>query len=113
MDPLTALGLAASVVQFLDFSGKLVSGAFVLYKSVDGATSLNSCLEHIARDLSQLCNKMGAEANAYSHRPFRPFIPESEAALVPLVKVRLDTFNMCTQVKLSPKPRSTNSATSL
>lgn len=57
LDPLTAISLAATVVQFVDFTGKLLSGAHHLYKSEKGATEANQELEDLARDLRQHVRK--------------------------------------------------------
>ncbi len=85
MDPFAAIGLAASIVQFLDFSQKLVSGTLELYRAVGGATSSNTLLEYITKDLNQLCGTLELAANEGNGH----FKTESEAGLVPLVKVRL------------------------
>jgi hypothetical protein len=53
MDPLTAIGLASAVVQFVDFSTKLISGAHKLYESASGATSEHLELEGLASNLRQ------------------------------------------------------------
>ena len=58
MDPFTAIGLAASIVQFLEFGRKLVSGAVEIYQNVDGATSSNILLERITADLHDLCGEL-------------------------------------------------------
>lgn len=55
MESFAVLGLAASILQFLDFSGKLISGTLELYQAVDGATSSNLVLENISKDPVQLC----------------------------------------------------------
>ena len=54
MDPLSAAGLAANVVQFLELGGKLVSGATEIYHSTDGALSSNRMFEEITKDLLQI-----------------------------------------------------------
>lgn len=40
LDPLTALSLAASVVQFVDFGGKIVSEAYQIYHHESSTKSL-------------------------------------------------------------------------
>ena len=50
LDPLTALSLAASAIQLVDFSGKIISKGKSLYKSLEGVTRENAELEEsIAR----------------------------------------------------------------
>ena len=53
MDPLSALGLAGTVLQFIDFAYKLVSGSVEIYKSTGGLTAENEFLEVIAEDVRQ------------------------------------------------------------
>ena len=45
LDPLTAISLASSVVQFTDFGIRLVAGTIELYYSLDGANADRSSLE--------------------------------------------------------------------
>ena len=96
MDPLSALGLAASIVQFLTFSKGVLDGTVELYRSVDGATSVNARLEFITRDLHQLCGKLGAEANGCRGQ----FKTDPEAGLLPLIKVGVETHQFPTQAQL-------------
>ena len=58
LDPLTALSLASNVVQFLDFSAKLVGKGNELYKSADGSSIGNAELESIAKDLQELHERL-------------------------------------------------------
>jgi hypothetical protein len=51
LDPLTALSLAGNIVQFVDFSTKLLAKGHELYKSADGTSVGYSELEAIAKDL--------------------------------------------------------------
>jgi len=53
MDPATAVGLASGVVQFVDFTSKLISATHKLYVSASGATVEHLELEELARDLQQ------------------------------------------------------------
>jgi len=54
MDPMTALGLASNIVQFVDFSTKLVNAAIDIHHSVSGATKDNQSLEDIVREMEML-----------------------------------------------------------
>jgi len=58
LDPISALSLAAAVVQFVDFSSKLVSKGYHLYHSVGGALPQNLELEAVASELSQLATRL-------------------------------------------------------
>jgi hypothetical protein len=51
LDPLTALSLAASIVQFVDVGSRLVETGYSMYKSADGATDDHIHLEQITADL--------------------------------------------------------------
>ena len=86
MDPFTAIGLAASIVQFLEFGRKLVSGAVEIYRNVDGATSSNILLEQITTDLHDLCNELDLALRGKATH----LVVHSEVQLVPLLKVRAD-----------------------
>lgn len=58
MDPATALGIASSVVQFVDFACKLISGSYAIYKSENGASEANSDLENITSSLASINNDL-------------------------------------------------------
>ena len=51
MDPITALGVAGSIVQLVDFGIKVVSKGNKIYHSGDGSTAENHDLENVANDL--------------------------------------------------------------
>ncbi|RDW60295.1 hypothetical protein BP5796_11901 [Coleophoma crateriformis] len=54
MDALTALSVASSVIQFVDFGSKLLSNTRKLYKSARGVLTENVDVEIITHDLSNL-----------------------------------------------------------
>jgi hypothetical protein len=45
MDPLSALSLATSIVQFVDFATKIVHGARQIYQTGESATAENADIE--------------------------------------------------------------------
>lgn len=51
MDPITAIGIAGSIVQFVDFGLKVVSKGNHIYRSGDGTLSEDHDLEVLTRDL--------------------------------------------------------------
>lgn len=53
LDPISAIGLASSIVQFVQFGTKLVLEGLELYQSNDGALARNSELEAIVKDINQ------------------------------------------------------------
>ncbi|TVY82832.1 hypothetical protein LSUE1_G004720 [Lachnellula suecica] len=54
MDPLTALSLAGTVVQFVDFGSKVISRGAELYKSTNGQLAAHRELELMTTDLSNV-----------------------------------------------------------
>ena len=56
MDPLTALGLAGNIVQFIDFSCKILSDSYEIYRA--GSTSEHEEIDFIATDLSTLADRI-------------------------------------------------------
>ena len=53
-----ALGVATNVVQFLDFSGRILSEGYRLHKSKRASPSKNEELESIALDLQKLSGEL-------------------------------------------------------
>jgi uncharacterized alpha-E superfamily protein len=58
LDPLSALSVAAGVVQFVDFSSKIVSKAKYLYKSINGVLRENAEAETVTIRLKQMTSKL-------------------------------------------------------
>lgn len=58
MDPFNALSIAASVVQFVDFTSKILSTTYELYKSADGASLENAERETVTKDLQALNKRL-------------------------------------------------------
>jgi hypothetical protein len=54
MDPLTSLALAGNIVQFIEFTWKLLSGSRDIYHSANGATDGHIVLEKIINNLHPL-----------------------------------------------------------
>jgi len=67
MEPLSALSLAGTLIQFVDFSSKLFSGAKSLYKSANGALAINDELELIASDFNSVLSKLQAYGRSSNH----------------------------------------------
>ena len=64
LDPITALGVAGNVVQFIDFGLKVTSKAREIYRSVDGALEENVDLEVVTGDLAAITQKLEAHSVA-------------------------------------------------
>ena len=60
LDPVAAIGLAGNIVQFVDFSWKLIDEARDLYGSSSGASQEHDLLELIFSDLNTLNDKLTA-----------------------------------------------------
>jgi hypothetical protein len=60
MDPLTAFSLAGTVIQFVDFSSKILEGAYHAYKSTSGQLSANQELRLITVDVSAVVSKLSS-----------------------------------------------------
>jgi hypothetical protein len=58
MNPLDALSLAGTIVQFVDFSSKVLSRSRELYRSSESTLSVNQNLDLVATDLLQLSQKL-------------------------------------------------------
>ena len=62
MEPLTALGLAGNVIQFIDYAQKLVSGSKELYQSTTGLTKENDILDVITNDVLDISSKIADDS---------------------------------------------------
>ena len=63
MDPLSALGLASNIIQFVQFAAKLISESQEAYESIDGLSQRHSDLEGIAVDLLNLQQQLLKDAS--------------------------------------------------
>lgn len=58
MDPLTALSVAGTIVQFVDFGNRLLSAGTELYKSSTGRLKVDEELVLVTTDLKAVINKV-------------------------------------------------------
>jgi hypothetical protein len=58
MEALTIIGLVGNIVQFVDFSSKLISTSTQLYGSAEGALAENVDIEAVTNDLVLLSNSL-------------------------------------------------------
>ncbi|KAH0843180.1 hypothetical protein FOPE_07819 [Fonsecaea pedrosoi] len=77
LDPLSAIGLAANIVQFIDFSRRLISDAKEIYHSTNGVTAENVELQDVAESLSRLSSTL---LNPLDHS--QAAISQTEAEIV-------------------------------
>jgi hypothetical protein len=54
MDPITAVGFAASILQFIDFSWGVITGTYEVYKSATGTTLENAHINTVVNDLERV-----------------------------------------------------------
>ena len=75
LEPLTALSLAASILTFVDFGGKLVKAGYKVYQSADGKTEQNVVLEEVTNDLllvsQQLSESLRSNEGPLTHDDHR------------------------------------------
>jgi hypothetical protein len=64
LDPITALGVASNVLSFIDFSGKLISGAVSIYGSAEGASRDHINVEIVTIDLFEMSEKLSQDIKA-------------------------------------------------
>ena len=72
MDPLSALSLAGTIVQFVDFGSKLLSESSQLYKSSLGKLEAHEELELVTGDLQCVIVKLRETFNLVSGEPCGP-----------------------------------------
>ena len=66
LDPLTALGLAGNIVQFVDFSSKIVSKARDIHNSANGSLPENIDTETVAQSLRVLYSNIAPQLDSPS-----------------------------------------------
>jgi hypothetical protein len=62
MEALAVIGLVANIIQFVDFSGKLIAKSTELYHSHDGALAENVDIETTTKHLTVLIQKLKDDA---------------------------------------------------
>lgn len=58
MDPLSALGLTSAILQIIDFSSKLISGAAEIYSSASGTTAQFEDSDRTIQSLENLTRRL-------------------------------------------------------
>ena len=58
MEVIAAIGLVGNIIQFVDFSGKLISESIQLYRSYDGVLAKNIDIETAAKHLGELNKRL-------------------------------------------------------
>ncbi|KAG4293536.1 hypothetical protein FPRO06_00121 [Fusarium proliferatum] len=95
LDPVTAIGLASSIVAFVDFSAKLVKGSIEIYQASDGTLTENRNSQAVAGAMERFAARLVIE------QPSQLFGEEKE--LVDLAKnchvVCLELLNLLGRIK--------------
>lgn len=86
MDPLSALSIAASVVQFVQFSSNLLRGAVEIYQSSTGLSRQNQHLSDVYTELSKLSSNLQIGVFPNASTSGVPFVQNSSSAIAQLGK---------------------------
>lgn len=69
MDPISALGLASNIVQFVQFANSLIQGTQAIYSSATGSSSSTKHLDHVFTTLSRLSKDLSAPIDQPDNTP--------------------------------------------
>jgi hypothetical protein len=61
MDPITAVGFAANIIDFIDFSWNLVHGTYEVHMSASGTTAENAHISTIIEDLQGVTEGLNSD----------------------------------------------------
>jgi hypothetical protein len=78
MDPLTALSVAGTIIQFVDFGSKLLSSGIELYKSVQGTLKVHEELELVTSDLNSVIIKFRQRSRSPLGEIDRPLTTDNQ-----------------------------------
>jgi hypothetical protein len=67
MDPLSAIGLASAIIQFVDFGSKILVTGYETYHSVHGTTNENIELESLTRSLYKFQEQLTISPKQLGH----------------------------------------------
>jgi hypothetical protein len=73
MDPLSALSIAASVVQFVDFGRHILSDSYEIYRSQSGELAKEVDLKIISKDLTDLVTQIKGRLRKHQMPPLHWF----------------------------------------
>lgn len=81
MDPVTALSLAANILQFVEFGTKLFTTGYQAYKSAKGQTDENEHIEKLTIDLESC-----AKSLKHNTQGFQGSLSDDDLALLELAR---------------------------
>ncbi|KAF2628007.1 hypothetical protein BU25DRAFT_410635 [Macroventuria anomochaeta] len=93
MDPLTAVSLVGTIVQFIDFGSKLVSAGKELYNSASGALEQNVRITEVTSDLQAICLPLRTASSPFSNPNIRGISPSHQQALQRLAASCVEVAN--------------------
>lgn len=102
IDPLSAISLASAIVQFVDFSTKIIHGAREVYGSASGATEENRSLEVVVQNMRNLSSEFGSMDPSQQN--------EDEKALCRLAKECDILSDQIFELLQNVKPKDPNSS---
>lgn len=104
MDPISAISLAAAIIQFVDFGTKLLSGAHEIYYSTTGLTQDNASLAVVTQEMKTWSSKLRGS------NPTSAKTPEE----ISLCRLATECEALCDEIlKLVEKCHLTNSKSKL
>jgi hypothetical protein len=103
MDPLSVVSLVGTIVQFVDFGGKLLSNAVELYRSPIGTLAAHHELELVTTDLQALISKLRQSLYSGNEPPGQETASQRESFEVlcdEAVKVAEELVNRLERLKI-------------
>src|SRR6187402_1695249 len=79
MDPLSALSLAGTIVQFVDFTSKMLSDSRQLYQSTSGFLDAHEQIELVTADLRSVVAKLQGFWSLASGEPSGPLTEKDQS----------------------------------
>jgi hypothetical protein len=77
LDPLSALSLAGTVVQFVDFASKILKKGREIYSSASGSLAMNEELGIVTNDLLRLTERL--KASTHEEKDIRALSMDEQA----------------------------------
>lgn len=69
MDPLSALSLASNIIQVVDFSSRIITQSYEIYKSSDGSMAEHAILDDAAKNPSELYDSLDSHNGQFYRKP--------------------------------------------
>ena len=105
MDPLSAFGVAVNVIQLVDYSSRLVSGARQIHHSFDGELEEHTELKLVTDDLSKLAQILNASIESQEagetlrpHENDEEILDHQRKRLEQQKRIALDTQRLATEL---------------